>query len=115
MVPKYHRICKRDDFVRCYTKGEKYITQQYILFVYKTSLPVWRIGITVTRKIGNAVLRNKFKRVVRAFFYKYATSWCIGYDFVLLSRLPLHTYTMSLHSIEKEIIPLMQKKLYMDI
>ncbi len=115
MLSKYYKICKRDEFVRCYTKGEKYITKHYVLFVYKTSFPLWRIGVTVTRKIGNAVLRNRFKRIVRAFFYKYATSWYAGYDFILLSKLPLHTYTLSLDSVEKEILPLMQTKCYMDI
>ena len=88
------------------------MTKSYILFVYKTSLPTWRIGITVTRKIGTAVLRNRFKRLVRAFFYKYALSWQEGYDFVLLSRIPLDKKNLVLSAIEDEILPILQTKYY---
>lgn len=115
MLSRSHRLCSRKDFLLCYNKGEKLITTHYILFAYSTQLPVWRLGVTVTRKIGNAVLRNKFRRIIRAFFRKYAESLHTGYDFVVISRYPLLLERLVLSSVEREITPVMQMKHYITL
>ena len=50
--------------------GCKYNTPHFVLLVLENSVKNSRLGITVTRKVGNAVERNRLKRVVREFFRK---------------------------------------------
>lgn len=48
------------------------------LFVFKQGCVELRFGITVSRKVGNAVIRNRLKRLVRAFFEKLSQSYSVN-------------------------------------
>lgn len=50
--------------------GCKYNTPHFVLLVLENSVKNSRLGITVTRKVGNAVQRNRLKRIIREFFRK---------------------------------------------
>lgn len=110
MLLKEYRLRHRNDFLRCYAEGEKHVTKHYIIFVCTTSYPYWRLGVTVTKKIGSAVVRNKFRRIIRALFMKYSLAWYSGYDFVVISRFPLDKKKLCLHAIEKELMPVIQAR-----
>ena len=67
---KKERITKRSDFIRR-SSGDKVVHTPAYRFVFKpTPLSYSRLGIVVTRKNGNAVFRNRVKRVVREAFRK---------------------------------------------
>ncbi|RTZ93482.1 MAG: ribonuclease P protein component [Deltaproteobacteria bacterium] len=67
---KKERISKRSDFIRRHPEDVVVHTPEY-QFVFKpTSLGFSRLGIVVTRKHGNAVFRNRVKRVLREAFRK---------------------------------------------
>lgn len=83
---------ERRDFVRLARRGRKWATGGLVLQVAKTppalaSDDVIRFGLTASRKVGNAVRRNRARRRLRAlaceFLPKEATG---GYDFVLIAR-----------------------------
>ncbi len=66
MIKVKYRIKKHDDFqkvihLRCIYKNE-----MYIVYVKNNDLQNARIGISVSKKIGNAVVRNLIKRQIRA-------------------------------------------------
>ena len=44
------------------------------------------MGITVSRKVGNAVARNRWKRRIREIFRRNKADWPVGYDFVVIVR-----------------------------
>lgn len=48
------------------------------LFVFKQGYVELRFGITVSRKVGNAVIRNRLKRLVRTFFEKLSQSYSVN-------------------------------------
>ena len=48
--------------------GRKIHSGNFLLIWKDSALPAARIGITVSRKVGNAVVRNRIKRLVREFF-----------------------------------------------
>lgn len=73
-------------FVKCYRKG-RYVSDSIIVaYFLPNGLPFNRIGITAGKKQGNAVERNRIKRIVRAAYRLNETSIPIGYDIVFVGR-----------------------------
>ena len=66
--PKAARILKRQEFIRLSSSGTKIQNRHFILLYSRSCGEYARIGITVSRKVGNAVLRNRIKRLVRENF-----------------------------------------------
>jgi len=87
--PKTDRILKRGLFKRVYDEGRKFQARYFTAFVLPNSGPQSRIGITVTRKIGNSVERNRARRLVREAFRK--NKWLVpqGVDIVINVKKPL--------------------------
>lgn len=67
-LPKEERIRQRADFLYAYQKGECRKTQHFRIYLSPNRLPHQRLGITVAKRIGNAVKRNRLKRLLREFF-----------------------------------------------
>ena len=61
-----NRIKSNEDFAFTVKKGEILKHSPYLIHFIKNDLNVCRIGISVSRKIGNAVTRNRVKRQTRA-------------------------------------------------
>jgi ribonuclease P protein component len=59
------RLRKRSDFIAVQSTGRKVHTKYFLVLVAKQG--TGRVGITVTKKTGNAVTRNRLKRLVREF------------------------------------------------
>jgi ribonuclease P protein component len=86
-------IKKRKDFLSAFSSGHKFIVSSFILQMVKRSeghpVPACavRVGFTVTKKMGNAVIRNRIKRrlreAVRDCLAKYGVA---GHDYVIISR-----------------------------
>lgn len=67
-LPRSGRIQKRADFLRAYENGTKTHGRFVVVFVMANDRGEPRIGVTATRKYGNAVVRNRAKRWVREVF-----------------------------------------------
>ena len=57
-----NRVKKRRDFTRVYQKGKSAAAKDLVLCWRKTGFPVHRVGFTVSKKVGNAVVRNLWRR-----------------------------------------------------
>jgi ribonuclease P protein component len=64
-LPKQKRLAKRREFVRVYDSGQKVFSRYAVLFFAANDLPHSRIGITATKKLGKANVRNRLKRWTR--------------------------------------------------
>jgi ribonuclease P protein component len=79
-------IKKNNEFQRIYKKG-KFIAGKYIvLYCYRNRLDIKRIGITVSKKVGNSVKRNRLKRLIRESYRYYENSILNGYDLIFVAR-----------------------------
>ncbi|MCP4355903.1 MAG: ribonuclease P protein component [Proteobacteria bacterium] len=67
---KENRLRKRPEFVSLSKTGNKYHNSHFLAVVEKSRFERTRIGITVSKKVGCAVVRNKVKRLVREHFRK---------------------------------------------
>ena len=65
---KKDKILKRREFLQLNRNGKKIQDRNFIVFYSEGRLKINRIGITVSKKIGNAVKRNKVKRLIREHF-----------------------------------------------
>jgi ribonuclease P protein component len=63
--PKEDRVRRRSDFLRVQRSGRRVATRSFLLFARRNGLGHGRLGITVSKRVGNAVRRNRVKRLVR--------------------------------------------------
>lgn len=66
--PKTERLLKRADFLKLSRSGKKIQTRFFIAAVLGGTTESNRIGITVSKRVGNAVERNRIKRLVREYY-----------------------------------------------
>jgi ribonuclease P protein component len=62
------RLRKRTDFTVLSTADSKFVVKGFLLVWQPNVLPLARLGITASKKVGNAVTRNRIKRYIREFF-----------------------------------------------
>ena len=60
-----HRLRKNKEFSYIYKKGDRVSTEHFTLFVVKSKYNNYRIGFSVSKKLGKANVRNKLKRRLR--------------------------------------------------
>jgi ribonuclease P protein component len=65
---KSGRLRKRSEFSRLSLCGKKTVAAHFIVISSDPAFSWARIGITVSKKVGNAVIRNRLKRLIREFF-----------------------------------------------
>jgi len=65
---KADRILKRSEFVELSEIGVKVHTELFLALVAPGRTDRWRMGVTVSRRVGGAVQRNRIKRLVREYF-----------------------------------------------
>lgn len=67
-LQKQDKLLKRSDFVTLSKCGKSVSDRYFVVAFRKNASDRSRIGITVTKKTGNAVVRNRLKRIVREFY-----------------------------------------------
>lgn len=84
--PKQERLLNRKDFVNLNRLGKKYHTKHFIIIYKKTGTGISRLGITVSKKIGNAVKRNRVKRLIREFYRLNKINFPFSCDIVIIAK-----------------------------
>jgi ribonuclease P protein component len=80
------RIRKRADFLRVQSQGQRASTAHFTLLVAAGGPGPSRLGIVVTKKIGNAVARNRVKRLCRECFRSWPDYVPEGIDLVVIAK-----------------------------
>lgn len=65
---KDERLLKPTDFARVRKLGKRSSTKRFVLYISPNDLDRRRLGLSVSAKVGGAVLRNRIKRLLREFF-----------------------------------------------
>jgi ribonuclease P protein component len=84
---KSERLLSRKDFLRVSREASQRVdTGNFLVLMVKNQHDHNRLGITITKKIGNAVTRNRLKRVIREFYRHYKHRLPQGFDVVIIAR-----------------------------
>lgn len=81
-----YRLKRQHDFDIVFSKGKKVYGKSLGLFYVKVPYTKLLIGISVSKKHGNAVTRNRVKRLIRASFYPLIPHLKKGYYIVFVPR-----------------------------
>lgn len=80
------RVKSTDDFRRCYNSGQRAGDGHLLVFAVANQLSQSRLGVSVSKKHGNAVARNRKKRLLRDSFRQLQHQLPLGFDLVLVPR-----------------------------
>ncbi len=89
LVKRTCRLTRSIDFQRVRHSGKSFAHPLLVLIVSPNYLPHSRVGISVSRVVGNAVKRNWAKRRIRASLDEVFDSLIDGWDLVFLARRPI--------------------------
>lgn len=102
---KSKTLKENKDFRRLYYRGNSLATACLVTYVMKNRFGETRVGITSGKKIGNAVKRNRSRRLIRAAFSLYEDKLNGSYDIVFVARTRTSQVKM------QEVAAQMQKQL----
>ncbi|OEU77698.1 MAG: ribonuclease P protein component [Desulfuromonadales bacterium C00003107] len=85
--PKACHLRKSSDFQRVRQGGKRWHSSNFIIVVLHRSNSLTRLGLTVSRKVGGAVQRNRVKRLLREFFRNHINRLPIGVDISIIAKI----------------------------
>ncbi len=93
--PKSRRLLKRSQFLRSYDEGKRF-PGRYFVAIYRTAVEGGppRVGLTVSKRVGNAVVRNRAKRLIREAVRKNWDLFPAGCDAVIQARAAIRDATL---------------------
>ena len=77
---------KNSDFQSVYRKGTSKANRYLVMYVLKTGTDRNRLGISVSKKVGNSVVRHTLTRLIRESYRLNEDKFLSGYDFVVIAR-----------------------------
>ena len=79
-------LTQNNQFRKLYQKGASQVCPSVVVYVRRNGLKHNRLGITVSKKIGKATIRNRAKRRLREVYRTNSEALQKGFDFVLVAR-----------------------------
>ncbi|MGM0843337.1 MAG: ribonuclease P protein component [Bacillota bacterium] len=112
-MQKEQRVKKNNEFQEVFKKGTSIANRQFVVYkLRKDDQQLFRIGLSVSKKIGNAVVRNQVKRYIRQVFLELKDEVKNQYDYVIIARKP--AADMDFHEIKKSLIHVLKKSKALD-
>lgn len=89
-MKKEFRVKKNKEFQEAFKKGKSFANRQFVVYsLKKPEQEHFRIGLSVSKKIGNAVTRNQIKRYIRQAFHEMENEIQHQFDFIIIARKPV--------------------------
>ena len=95
---------KNRDFQKVYRKGKSYANKYFVMYVLKNETEQNRIGISVSKKVGNSVIRHHLTRLVRESYRLHEEMFNSGLDIVVIARSTAKE--ISYHQVESALLHL---------
>ncbi len=101
-MKKEYRIKKNKEFQEVFKRGKSFANRQFVIYLLKKEDQAhFRIGLSVSKKLGNAVTRNQIKRYIRQSVLELEDRLQNDKDYVIIARKP--AADMGMHEIKKSL------------
>jgi len=84
--PREHRVCRRSEYLSIQAQGIRVASSHYIFIISENTLGKERLGLIISKKVGNAVARNRAKRLLREVFRRNQACFPPGCDTVVIGK-----------------------------
>jgi ribonuclease P protein component len=112
-MKKSESLKKNEDFKEIYRTGKSYANKYLIMYVKRNDTNDNRLGISVSKKVGNSVVRHRITRLIRESYRLFEDSFLSGLDIIVVARVGARgkeyseiesalLHLMKLHKIGKE-------------
>lgn len=99
---KKQRIKKNAEFQTIFKKGKSFANRQFVVYcLLKEEQDYYRVGLSVSKKVGNAVVRNRIKRYIRQTFLEIHDQVSPNMDYIIIARNP--AAKLDFHETKKSI------------
>ncbi|MDD5686505.1 MAG: ribonuclease P protein component [Elusimicrobia bacterium] len=85
-LPAENRLTRHDDFFAIKKYGKKYFFPELIVYIYKNNKNVSRLAVIISGKFGDAVLRNRVKRLIREVFRIHIKDFSGFFDILIIPQ-----------------------------
>ncbi|MEE1229204.1 MAG: ribonuclease P protein component [Lachnospiraceae bacterium] len=86
MVSRFQSLKKTREFQSVYQSGHSKVNRLFVMLVKKNNKPYNRVGISVSKKVGNSIVRHRVTRVIREILRLHWEETEQGYDIVIVAR-----------------------------
>lgn len=108
-MKKAFRVKENKEFQAIFKKGKSFANRQLVIYyIKKQEQNHFRVGLSVGKKIGNAVTRNRIKRYLRQAFHELEKELLPGYDMIIIARQP--TKQMEFKEVKSSLIHLLSRE-----
>lgn len=104
-MKKSYRVKREKDFSAIFTQGQSVANKKFVLYKLEKNQEHFRVGLSVSKRLGNAVVRNRIKRLLRHVLQKHQ-EYLGTEDFVLIAR--KGTECLDYHQIETNLLHLLK-------
>ena len=77
-----YKLKKNYEFKRVYNEGRYYVEKYVVMYIIMNNSASNRVGFSVSKKVGNSVVRNRVKRLMKEVYRQFAGNTKRGYDIV---------------------------------
>jgi ribonuclease P protein component len=102
-----HKLKKNYEFKKVYNEGRYYVEKYVVMYIIANNSALNRVGFSVSKKVGNSVVRNKIKRRMKEVYRQLADNTKLGFDIVYTARAGSGSADYSM--IEKNIISILKR------
>ncbi|HOE56977.1 MAG TPA: ribonuclease P protein component [Bacillota bacterium] len=101
------KLRKNYEFKKVYNEGKYYVDKYVVMYIIKNNAAFNRIGFSVSKKIGNSVVRNKIRRQMKEIYRGFANNTKSGHDIVFTARAGIGSVNFSV--IENSMITILKR------
>ncbi|MDQ0244998.1 ribonuclease P protein component [Bacillus fengqiuensis] len=107
-MKKEYRIKKNKEFQAVFKNGQSFANRQFVVYVMDQPEQVhFRVGLSVGKKIGNAVTRNRIKRLIRQVIFEFSPDLNQHKDYIIIARMPVSD--MEYEEVKKSLAHVLRK------
>ena len=108
-IKRTQRLLSGSQFRAVYERGQKFSTPYFSAFILRTDSEWQRLGLTTTRKIGGAVLRNRCRRRLRELFRLRDQSFLVGVGFDVVLNVRTSAASAEYKAVEAAFVQMLHR------